>query len=125
MINCFNSLCFLNFWVNYKNLRRDTYKLQGLRKHLIDTLRNEGFKDEDVLNAMMSNDLFGRPDNYYELLADKYRGQTRASLDAAVRAAIDPHPSSRSVLTISVRTGRTSAWAWNPSIRPRSSGSSS
>ncbi|HUE80031.1 MAG TPA: pitrilysin family protein [Sphingomicrobium sp.] len=43
-----------------------------------------------VLSAMMSNDLFGRPDNYYELLADRYRGQTRASLDAAARAAIAP-----------------------------------
>ena len=34
-------------------MRRDTYKLQGLRKHLIDTLRQEGFKDEAVLAAMM------------------------------------------------------------------------
>lgn len=44
---------FLNFWVKYKILRRDTYKQQGLRKHLIDTLRNEGFRDEKVLEAMM------------------------------------------------------------------------
>jgi len=43
-----------------------------------------------VLQAMLSNDLLGRPDNYYELLADKYRGQTRASLDAAMRAAVAP-----------------------------------
>jgi len=34
-------------------LRRDTYKLQGLRKHLVDTLRNEGFKDEDVLKVLL------------------------------------------------------------------------
>lgn len=34
-------------------MRRDSYKLQGLRKHLIDTLRQEGFKDEKVLAAMM------------------------------------------------------------------------
>lgn len=44
---------FLNFWVNYKILRRDTYRLQGLRRQLIDTIRHEGFKDEDVLNALM------------------------------------------------------------------------
>ncbi|MEO7241173.1 MAG: pitrilysin family protein [Sphingomicrobium sp.] len=44
-----------------------------------------------VLQAMMSNALLGRPDNYYELLADKYRAQTRGSLDSAIRAAIDPN----------------------------------
>ncbi len=43
-----------------------------------------------VLGAMMSNDMFGRPDDYYEQLAGLYRGQTRASLDAAARAAIAP-----------------------------------
>ncbi len=43
-----------------------------------------------VLSAMQTNALLGRPDNYYELLADKYRAQTRASLDAAARAAIAP-----------------------------------
>ena len=34
-------------------MRRDTYKLQGLRKRLIETLREEGFRDEAVLEAMM------------------------------------------------------------------------
>ncbi|MDQ3482218.1 MAG: insulinase family protein, partial [Pseudomonadota bacterium] len=43
-----------------------------------------------VLQAMITNDLFGRPDNYYELLADRYRTQTRVSLDEAARAAIAP-----------------------------------
>ncbi|MDQ3471754.1 MAG: insulinase family protein [Pseudomonadota bacterium] len=43
-----------------------------------------------VLGAMISNDLLSRPDNYHELLADKYRSQTGVSLDAAMRAAIDP-----------------------------------
>jgi zinc protease len=41
-----------------------------------------------VLQAMMTIDLLGRPDNYYELLADKYRAQTRVTLDEAARAAI-------------------------------------
>jgi predicted Zn-dependent peptidase len=43
-----------------------------------------------VLSAMMTMDVLGRPDNYYELLAPKYRAQTPASLDQAARAAIDP-----------------------------------
>ena len=34
-------------------MRRDTYKHQGLRKQLIDTLRDEGFSDEKVLEAML------------------------------------------------------------------------
>ena len=44
-----------------------------------------------VLGAMQQNALFGRPDNYYELLADKYRAQTKASLDASLRQAVDPN----------------------------------
>ena len=43
-----------------------------------------------VLNAMQTNALYGRPDNYHELLADKYRAQTTATLDSALRGAIDP-----------------------------------
>ncbi|MEO6433109.1 MAG: pitrilysin family protein [Sphingomicrobium sp.] len=43
-----------------------------------------------VLGAMLNIDLLGRPDNYYETLADRYRAQTIQSLDAAARAAIDP-----------------------------------
>ena len=34
-------------------MRRDTYRLQGLRRQLVDTIRHEGFKDEAVLNAIM------------------------------------------------------------------------
>ena len=44
-----------------------------------------------VLSGIMTNALLGRPDNYYELLADRYRGMTRASLDAAARGAIAPN----------------------------------
>jgi len=43
-----------------------------------------------VLSAMMSNDLFGRPTNYQESLAAKYRSYTAASLDQAARTTIDP-----------------------------------
>ncbi|OBV10051.1 M16 family metallopeptidase [Erythrobacter dokdonensis] len=42
-----------------------------------------------VLNAMQSNALFGRPDDYQEKLAGMYRTQTRESLDAVARAALD------------------------------------
>ena len=41
-----------------------------------------------VLAAMMQNDLLGRPDDYYETVADRYRGQTTGQVDAAIRAAL-------------------------------------
>ena len=41
-----------------------------------------------VLGAMMSNDQFGRPDNYYETLADRYRAQTAGGVDTAIRGAL-------------------------------------
>ena len=37
---------------------------------------------------MMSNDLLGRPDDYYETLAARYRGQTTAAVDSAIRTAV-------------------------------------
>jgi predicted Zn-dependent peptidase len=43
-----------------------------------------------VLGAMQSNALYGRPDDYYEQLVGKYEAQTRESLDASARAALDP-----------------------------------
>ena len=43
-----------------------------------------------VLVAMQSNDLYRRPDDYYATITQKYAGLTRAQLDAAARAAIDP-----------------------------------
>jgi predicted Zn-dependent peptidase len=43
-----------------------------------------------VLVAMQSNDLYRRPDDYYATLPQKYRALTRAELDAAARAALDP-----------------------------------
>ena len=44
-----------------------------------------------VLGAMINNSLYRRPDNYYELLAAKYRGLTRTGLDQSIRGAIDPN----------------------------------
>jgi predicted Zn-dependent peptidase len=43
-----------------------------------------------VLSAMMTMDVLGRPDNYYETLAARYRAQTSATLDQAIRGALDP-----------------------------------
>lgn len=41
-----------------------------------------------VLYGMQRNDLYGRPDDYYDTLAENYRGMTDARLDSAARAAI-------------------------------------
>ena len=45
---------------------------------------------EAVLNALVQNALFDRPDDYQETLASRYRGFTAAQLDQAARQAIDP-----------------------------------
>ena len=44
----------------------------------------------DVLGGMQRNDLYGRPDDYYDHLADRYRALTAPELDRAARAALDP-----------------------------------
>jgi zinc protease len=44
----------------------------------------------DLLGGVMRNALYGRPDDYYTKLADRYRALTPAELDAAARKAIDP-----------------------------------
>lgn len=43
-----------------------------------------------VLGALMSNALYRRPDNYWEIIADRYRGMTAEMLDQAARRYIDP-----------------------------------
>ena len=43
-----------------------------------------------ILNALRSNALFNRPDNYAETVASRTRALTPAEMDAAARAAIDP-----------------------------------
>jgi predicted Zn-dependent peptidase len=43
-----------------------------------------------VLGALRSNQLYRRPDNYWESVASRYRGMTAAQMDAAARAVIDP-----------------------------------
>lgn len=43
-----------------------------------------------VLGALRSNQLYRRPDNYWESVATRYRGMSASSMDAAARAVIDP-----------------------------------
>ena len=42
-----------------------------------------------ILSAMQRNVLFDRPSDYYESVAEKYRAQSAASLDTAVRGVLD------------------------------------
>lgn len=44
----------------------------------------------NVLGAMQANDLFGRPDDYYATITQKYRALTLPQVAAATKAAIDP-----------------------------------
>lgn len=43
-----------------------------------------------VLGALRSNQLYRRPDNYWESVASRYRAMSAAEMDAAARAVIDP-----------------------------------
>ncbi len=65
-------------------------ELTRLVSNNVDALPGRFETSGAVLGAMMSNDMYRRPDNYYELLAGKYRALTQAELDAALKAAVDP-----------------------------------
>ncbi|HEX8402137.1 MAG TPA: pitrilysin family protein [Allosphingosinicella sp.] len=86
--------------------------IAALRENFAGFLKDKGVTDEElqrtiansvnglpgrfetsgaVLQAMQTLALYGRPDDYYERLAGVYRGQTRASLDQAARAVINPN----------------------------------
>jgi len=90
---------------------RTADSIRELRRDIREFLTTKGITDEEmertianrikqlpgqfetstaVLSAMASNALYGRPDNYYELLADQYRAQSKATLDASLREAVDP-----------------------------------
>jgi zinc protease len=43
-----------------------------------------------VLNALRQNDLYNRPDNYWESVASRYRAMTAEQMDASAREVIDP-----------------------------------
>jgi predicted Zn-dependent peptidase len=65
-------------------------ELQRTISKSINELPGEFETAESVLGAMLSMDLLGRPDNYYQMLPSRYRSQTSQSLDTAIRGAIDP-----------------------------------
>ncbi|SOB79802.1 Predicted Zn-dependent peptidase [Sphingomonas guangdongensis] len=44
----------------------------------------------DLLGALIRNDQYGRPDNYYATLAGRYQALTPAALDQAARGVFDP-----------------------------------
>ena len=46
--------------------------------------------DKRVLGALRSNALYDRPDNYWETVADRYRGMTVQVLDETARRYINP-----------------------------------
>jgi predicted Zn-dependent peptidase len=43
-----------------------------------------------VLNALRQNDLYSRPDDYWERVASRYRAMTAVNMDSAAREVIDP-----------------------------------
>jgi len=43
-----------------------------------------------ILGALRTNELYNRPDTYWEDVAARYRAMTAAEMDAAARAVIDP-----------------------------------
>ncbi|MES2119787.1 MAG: pitrilysin family protein [Pseudomonadota bacterium] len=44
-----------------------------------------------VLSGMMTNALYGRPDNYYELVAGRYNALTTGGVDQALARMVDPN----------------------------------
>jgi predicted Zn-dependent peptidase len=66
-------------------------ELTRLVSNNVDALPGRFETSAAVLQAMITNDLYGRPDDYYEQLAGKYRGLSRAGLDTALKESIDPN----------------------------------
>lgn len=65
-------------------------ELGRLVSNNVNTLPGRFETSTAVLQAMLSNSLLGRPDDYQEQLAVRYRGLTQAGIDQALRGAIDP-----------------------------------
>jgi predicted Zn-dependent peptidase len=65
-------------------------ELQRTIANRIKALPGQFETSDSVLAAMETNALLGRPDNYYELLAGKYRAQTKATLNASLRETVNP-----------------------------------
>jgi len=63
-----------------------TREVNGTTRELAGRFETSGA----VLNAMLQNDVWHRPDNFYDTVADKYRSMTVAQLDSAMRGTLDP-----------------------------------
>ncbi|WP_300973142.1 pitrilysin family protein [Sphingomonas sp. LHG3406-1] len=66
-------------------------ELGRLVSNNVNTLPGRFETSSAVLNAMLSNSLLGRPDDYQEQLAAKYRALNQAGIDSSLRQAIDPN----------------------------------
>ena len=66
-------------------------ELTRLVSNNVDALPGQFETSSAVLTAMINNSLYGRPDNYQEQLAGKYRALTTGGLDAALKGAVDPN----------------------------------
>jgi predicted Zn-dependent peptidase len=66
-------------------------ELTRLVSNNVDALPGRFETGPAVLGALISNRLYGRPENYQELLAGKYRALTETGLDASLKGAVDPN----------------------------------
>lgn len=67
-----------------------TEELARLVSNNVNTLPGRFETSGAVLSAMMSNSLYGRPDDYQEKLAARYQALQQGGIDTALRGAIDP-----------------------------------
>jgi predicted Zn-dependent peptidase len=65
-------------------------ELARLVSNNVNTLPGRFETSQAVLGAMLSNSLLGRPDDYQEQLAAKYRALNQGGIDQALRQSIDP-----------------------------------
>jgi zinc protease len=63
-----------------------TREVNGTTRELAGRFETSGA----VLNAMLQNDVWRRPDDFYDTVAQKYRSMTAEQLDTAMRGTLDP-----------------------------------
>ena len=63
-----------------------TREINGATRELAGRFETSGA----VLSAMLQNDVWNRPDDFYDTVAQAYRGMTAAELDRAMRGTLDP-----------------------------------
>jgi zinc protease len=68
----------------------DPVELQRVTEGNIRSLPNNFETNSQVLGAIVTNELLGRPDDYYSTLPDKYRAIDAGALDTAARTWLQP-----------------------------------